>query len=70
MRLHMTELLHIGHRISEEGVRPDVAKVAAIKGTDICRFLGMCKCLSRFIPVLSQASEPLKRLTKSNTDFH
>ena len=47
MRLHMTELLYIGHRISEEGIRPDVAKVAAIKGmarpqspSDIRRFLG------------------------------
>ena len=70
MRLHMTELLYIGHPILEEGVRPDVAKVAAIKRIDICRFLGMCNCLSRFIPVLSQASKPLKRLKESNTDFH
>lgn len=77
MRLHMTELLYIGHRISEEGIRPDVAKVAAIKGmvrprspSDIRRFLGMCNYLSRFIPRLSQASEPLRKLTESNTEFH
>ena len=32
MRLHQTELLYIGHQISAEGVKPDVAKVKAVKG--------------------------------------
>ena len=31
LRLHLPELQYIGHRISSEGVRPDPAKVAAIK---------------------------------------
>ena len=73
----MPELLYIGHQISEEGIRPDVAKVAAIKGmarpqspSDVRRFLGMWNYLSRFIRRLSQASEPLRRLMESNTEFH
>ena len=31
LRLHLPELQYIGHRISSEGVRPDPAKVVAIK---------------------------------------
>ena len=49
MRLRMSELLHIGYQISEKGIRPDPAKVMAVKGmaapksaTDVQRFLGMC----------------------------
>ena len=72
----MTELLYIGHRISEKGIRPDPAKVTAVKGmaslnftTDVQRFLGMCNDLSCFVPKLSQTSEPLRCLTENNTDF-
>ena len=32
MRLHMPELLYIGHRISGNGVKPEPLKVVAIKG--------------------------------------
>ena len=77
LRLHMSELLYIGHQISKEGVRPDPAKVRAIKGmaapesaSDVRRFLGMCNYLSRFIHNLSQASEPLRRLTEGEAVFH
>eukprot|EP00731_Ephydatia_muelleri_P034422 Em0059g7a len=77
LRLHMSELLYIGHQISKEGVRPDPAKVRAIKGmaapesaSDVRRFLGMCNYLSRFIHNLSQASEPLRRLTEGEAEFH
>ena len=49
MRLHMTVLLYIGHRISEKGIRPHPANVMAVKGmaapnsaTDVRRYLGMC----------------------------
>ena len=76
MRLRMTELLYIGHRISEKGIRLDPAKVMAVKAmaapnstTDIKRFLGMCNYLSCFIPKLSQTSEPLRCLTENNIDF-
>ena len=53
LRLHLPELQYIGHRISSEGVRPDPAKVAAIKDmpvpttvTQVRSFLGMCNYLS------------------------
>ena len=76
MRLHMSELLYISHRISGEGVRPDPSKVLAIKNmatpksaSEVRRFLGMCNYLARFIPNLSRASESLRHLTEGNVEF-
>ena len=76
MRLHLSELIYIGHRVSAQGVRPDPAKVSAVKNmavptsaSDVRRFLGMCNYLARFIPKLSQSSEPLRRLTEGDTEF-
>ena len=67
----MSELLYIEH-----WRRPDPAKVTAVKGmaapklaTDVRRFLCMRNYLSRFIPKLSQTSEPLRCLTEHNMDF-
>ena len=71
MRLHQTELLYIGHQISAQGVKPDTAKVTAVKNMpipktvqDVRRFLGMANYLSRSIPNLSQVAEPLRHLTE------
>ena len=76
LRLHLPELQYIGHRISSEGVRPDPAKVAAIKNmptpttvTQVRSFLGMCNYLAKFVQNLSQATEPLRRLTENNVKF-
>ena len=76
LRLHLPELLYIGHHISLEGVRPDSTKVAAIKDmpvpttvTQVRSFLGMCNYLANFVRNLSQATEPLRRLTESNVSF-
>ena len=73
MRLHMSELLYIGHRI---GVRPDPSKVLAIQNmatpksaSEVRRFLGMCNYLARFIPNLSRASESIRHLTEGNVEF-
>ena len=47
MRLHMKELVYIGHRITAEGIKPDVAKVTAVKSMpepksaqEVCRLFG------------------------------
>ena len=46
MRLRMTELLHIGHRISEKGIRPDPAKVTAVKRNGCSQFCHRCPKVS------------------------
>ena len=76
MHLHQTELLYFGHEISAEGVKPDVAKVKAVKDMPVPKtvqevrcFLGMSNYLSRFIPNLSKVAEPLRRLTEIDAKF-
>eukprot|EP00731_Ephydatia_muelleri_P024692 Em0016g963a len=76
LRLHMPEVLYIGHIISANGIRPDPAKVTAIQEmpepagvSDVRRFLGMCNYLSRYVPRLSEVSEPLRRLTEAEATF-
>ena len=61
LQFHLPELVYIGHWVSAAGIKPDPAKVAAIKQMpvlksvpDVRRFLGMCNYLARFIPKLSQ----------------
>ena len=55
----------IGHRLREEGLKPDPAKVKAIlsmkKPDDVAavqRLMGMVKYLSKFLSDLSQICEP------------
>ena len=77
LRLHMTELQYIGHRLTTQGVKPDPAKVSAIREMaeptslqEVRRFLGMANYLFRFLPSLSQISEPLQKLTEKEAEFH
>ena len=77
LRLHIEELQYIGHRLTTQGVKPDPAKVTAIKemaeptsAQEVRRFLGMANYLSRFLPSLSQISEPLRKLTEQEAAFH
>jgi len=77
LRLHMKELQYIGHRLTTQGVKPDPAKVAAIKemaeptsAQEVRRFLGMANYLSRFLPSLSQISELHRKLTEQEAAFH
>ena len=76
LRLHLPEVLYIGHIISANGTRPDPAKVSAIQDmpepacvSDVQRFLGMCNYLSLYVPRLSEVSEPLRRLTEAEGTF-
>ena len=76
MHLHFSELIYIGHRISAEGVKPDQAKVTAIRQMPtlksvqaVHRFLGICNYLSRYLPKLSQIGEPLRRLLDKEEEF-
>lgn len=65
-----------GLLFSKAGISPDPGKVSAIRETqrpsnvsEVRSFLGMTAYCSRFIPDYSTVSEPLCRLTRSNTDW-
>ena len=66
----------IGHKLTNKGVEPDPAKVAAITEmptpTDksgVQRFLGMYQYLSMFCHNLSETFLPLRDLTKEDSAF-
>ena len=66
----------MGHKLTDNGVEPDPAKVAAItempKPTDkagVQRILGICQYLSKFCHNLSETVLPLRDLTKEDSVF-
>ena len=68
---------YIGHLLTSEGVRADPSKVEAIlqmtKPEDVQgvrRIVGMTNYLARFLPKLSDVSEPLRQLTRKERAFH
>jgi hypothetical protein len=68
---------NIGHLLTAQGVRADPSKVEAIlqmtKPQDVQgvrRILGMTNYLAKFLPKLSDASEPLRQLTRKERDFN
>jgi len=75
--LKQTELVFMGHVISDQGVRPDPAKVETIakmpSPTDVSgvkRFCGMVQYLARFLPNLAADLEPLRHLTRKNAAWN
>ena len=74
LKLRQTEVSYMGHVLTSSGVRADPTKIQAIldmpKPTDlkgVRRFLGFVTYLSKFLPHLSEACEPLRRLTTKDT---
>ena len=66
----------MGHKLTNKGVEPDPAKVAAITEmptpTDksgVQRFLGMCQYLRQSCHNLSETVFPLRDLTKEDSAF-
>ena len=71
-----TEVRFMGHLLTPDGLKADPAKVEAIldmppladvKG--LKRFLGMVNYLAKFLPLLSDMTEPLQRLKDKEVDW-
>ena len=72
-----TEIIFMGHQITSNGIAPDPSKVSAIQNiprpTDVAavrRLCGVVQYLSRFIPNLCQHTEPLRKLTRKDTEWN
>jgi transposase InsO family protein len=70
------EAKFLGHILSAEGLKPDPDKIKAVtelptpkSKEELQRFLGMVTYLSKFIPNVSQKTEPLRRLIKNEVSF-
>jgi len=70
------ELTYVGHILNAEGVKPDLAKVRAIKDMPapsdkkgVERLLGKINYLSKFNPNMSTITHPVQSLLKSDTNF-
>ena len=70
------EVTYIGHILNAEGVKPDPAKVRAIKDMPapsdkkgVERLLGTINYLAKFIPNMSTITQPVRSLLKSDIIF-
>jgi len=71
-----SEVIYLGHIITENGVRPDFKKIIAVKNFPILKtrknikqFLGLAGYYHRFIENFSKVAKPLLDLTKQSVAF-
>ena len=76
-RYKVAELKWMGHILSSGGLKPDPAKVSAIREytqpsdvPSLKRFLGIVSFLARYVPNLSQIVAPLRQLTQADIDWY
>ncbi len=76
LRFKQQSVKYNGHILTAEGMLPDPVKVEAITGmprprdkAEVKRLLGMINYLGKFLPQLSDISEPLRNLTKEGVQF-
>ena len=76
LMLRLDQVPYMGHLFTSEGLKPDPLKVDAIVNMPqpddkraVQRLLGCVTYLSRFMPTLSEVSEPLRMLTEKNSVF-
>ena len=74
--LFQTEVLFLGHLITQDGVKPDPSKVSAVQNwplpknvTDVRSFLGLCSYYRRFIAQFATIASPLHRLLEAGQTF-
>ena len=76
MRLRLDQVTYLGQLLTSDGLKPDPVKVEAIASMPqpsdkraVQRLLGCVNYLSRFMPRLSEVSEPLRKLTEKDAVF-
>ena len=76
MQFKSTDCKFFGHRLTPDGIKVDPKKIEAIiqmdppqNVTNLQSFNGMVNYLKKFSPVLSELSEPLRRLCKSGVEW-
>ena len=72
-RFRVTEVAYVGHLLTNQGVKPDPAKTAAVRlvspledKRSLQWFLGMTNYLAKFIPDYSETTAPLRELLRQD----
>ena len=70
------EVSYLGHRVAEEGLRPDPALLAAIReislpqnATEVCYFLGLAGYYRSYVKTFAAIAGPLHALTRKDAVF-
>ena len=70
-------MTYLGYVVDKNGVHPDPNKLEAISKyptpssvSDVRRFLGMVNQLAKFVPNITEMSEPLRMLLQKSTASH
>ena len=73
----MSEVPYVGHLLTKEGLRPDLSKIEAIRKMSrprdvkcVPRIVGLANYLTRFLENLADICEPLRQLTRKDSDWH
>lgn len=76
IKLRQPEVPFIGHVATKDGLKVHPEKVKAIQEmprpqdlSDLRRFLGMVQYLAKFVPKLSDITEPLRKLTQKDVPW-
>lgn len=76
-KIQTDSVTYIGHVTTSDGIKPDPVKVKAIHEIEtpqdkkeLLRFMGMVNYLAKFIPRLSDITQPLRELLKKDTEWH
>ena len=71
------EVSYLGHRVTEEGLLPDPALLAAIReipppktATEVCSFLGLAGYYRHYVKNFAAIAGPLHALTQKDAVFH
>ena len=77
MKLRRSEVPYIGHVLTDKGLKPDPGKIKAMlempRPTDVSgvqRIIGFLNYLSKFLPRLSDACEPLRKLMGKDVEWY
>ena len=70
MNFRKSEVRFMGHLITKDGLKPDPEKVRAVQEMpkptskkELLSLLGFVNYLSKFLPRLSEVTQPLKEMT-------
>lgn len=76
-KIGVDSVTYMGHMLTREGLRVTDTRIRAVTDmddprdkTELKRFLGMVNFVGKFIPNLSQRSEPLRELLKNDVVWH